>query len=301
MNNFNRKLPSISAMMALECVAHFGNVTRAAEELNTSQSAVSRHLRQLEADLGVALVARDGRGIVLTTVGQVYAQDVSKVLSKLRQAGNRAQTNNFEITIACTHEVSHLILMPRYGDLKKALGQQAHIRVVTCEYGALPAVIDAGADIVFEYRRSPPHRPSATITHEEIIPAAAPDFIERNRVELNKHPSQWGGITRLSLTKPNSGWASWPDWFEAQGTIPPQAPNQMFDNYVYALEAATRGEGLVLAWRGFVDHYLNSGQLVPLEFNRLKSGATLFAVSTASGSNKKLTKRCIKALSGNTQ
>lgn len=284
-------------MLALERVARLGNVTRAAEELNTSQSAISRHLRQLEADLGVAIVARNGRGIVLTAAGQAYAREVAEALAKLREAGARARADTFELTIACTHEVSHLILMPRYADLKKALGRAAHIRISTCEYQAIPAMIDAGADIVFEYRPVRPRQLATAIAAEAIVPVAAPEFLERHRARLEATPDAWQGIARLALTKANSGWATWEDWFQAQGVDAPRAPHHMFDNYVYALEAATRGDGLVLAWRGFADRYLQSGQLVPVRPDWHACGPTLYAVATPNGLAKDLVRTCLKALS----
>ena len=50
-------------------VAKLGHLTRAAEELHTSQSAVSAQIRQLEDRLGEALFAREGRRLVLTDSG----------------------------------------------------------------------------------------------------------------------------------------------------------------------------------------------------------------------------------------
>ncbi|EAP75634.1 transcriptional regulator, LysR family protein [Roseovarius nubinhibens ISM] len=297
MDKSGRNLPSISALAAFERVAQLGNVTRAAEELNTSQAAVSRHIRRLEADLGVALLGRSGRGISLTAAGAVYADEVAQVLARLRRAGETVSANRNELVIACTHEVSHLILMPRYGELRKALGPQAHIRVVTCEYPAIPAMIDAGADIVFHYSRRRPAGLAAQIAVEEILPAAAPDFIAEHGLVDHDDLSRWQHLPRLCLTKANSGWATWQDWFDARSLALPDAPEQQFDNYVYALEAATRGEGTVLAWRGFADGYLRTGQLVPLSAHWVKSGATLYAVASPNGREKKLTHKCIKTLS----
>lgn len=297
MNKSGLRLPSIRAMLALERVASLGNVTRAAEELNTSQTAVSRHLRQIEADLGVTLVTKSGRGIVLTSIGQSYAQEVSEALYKLRSAGDRASASRHGLTIACTHEVSHLLLLPRYHALKQALGRDAHIRIITCEYTAIPAIIDAGVDIVFEYHSSRPQHPSAAILAEEIVPAATPDFALNEENRLLQTPGNWHDIPRLSPTKENSGWSTWRDWFGSQGVNIPNAPEQMFDNYVYALEAATRGEGIVLAWRGFADRYLESGQLIPLRQTWLQCESTLYAMPTQNGVSKELVKKCIKFLS----
>lgn len=255
-------------------------------------------MRQLETDLGVALVTRSGREIILTSQGHTFAREISEVLVKLRQVCDRASANKHELTIACTHEVSHLVLMPRYAALKRALGRDTHIRIMTCEYRAIPDVIDAGADIVFEYRKTRPRTPCAAIAAEEILPVAAPDFLASHSDKLRQDPDLWQGIPRLSLTKENSGWATWKDWLALQGLGTPDAPEQMFDNHVYALEAATLGSGLVLAWRGFAERYLASGQLVPVRDIWLKSGPTLYAVATPNGQSKQLVRKCVKLLSG---
>jgi len=52
-------------------VAHEGRLTRAAERLNLSQSALSTQIRQLEAQLGHDLFERRGRTLVLTEAGRV--------------------------------------------------------------------------------------------------------------------------------------------------------------------------------------------------------------------------------------
>lgn len=296
MSSTPQRFPSIRALIALDHVARLGSVTRAADAMNTSQAAVSRHLRQIELELGTALVARSGRGIVLTTVGETYAREISEALSMLTRAGERVSSERNQLTIACTHEVSHLLLLPRYRAIKSALGREVHIRILTCEYTAVPAMIDAGADIVFEYSRSRPRQAAASIVSEEIVPAAAPAFIVSEKSRLGQSPATWRNIPRLSLTKANSGWATWEDWFAAEGVEVPDAPQFMFDNYIYALEAAARGEGIVLAWRGFSDHYIASGQLLPLRDRWLKCGSKLYAVLTPSGLSKQAANRCVRVL-----
>lgn len=60
-------------------VARTGHLTRAAQELHTSQSALSAQIRQLEDRLGEALFEREGRRLVLTETGQLvfaYAEDI---------------------------------------------------------------------------------------------------------------------------------------------------------------------------------------------------------------------------------
>ncbi len=61
-----RFLPSIPALRALEALDRLGSATAAADELNLSQSAVSRQLQALEEQLGVPVLVRRGRRLHLT-------------------------------------------------------------------------------------------------------------------------------------------------------------------------------------------------------------------------------------------
>lgn len=54
-----------------QMVAHEGNLTRAAEKLNVSQSALSTQIRQLEDRLGQPLFERRGRALHLTEAGRI--------------------------------------------------------------------------------------------------------------------------------------------------------------------------------------------------------------------------------------
>lgn len=67
-------------------VAQTGNLTRAAEQLHVSQSALSTQIRQLEAQLGQPLFERQSRGLVLTEAGliaQRYADNIHASGSEL--------------------------------------------------------------------------------------------------------------------------------------------------------------------------------------------------------------------------
>ncbi|MCF5398178.1 LysR family transcriptional regulator, partial [Pseudomonas syringae] len=65
--NTRRLTPSMSLLLAFEAAARHGSFTKAADELALTQSAVSRQVQALEAQLEVELFKRDGRRIELTT------------------------------------------------------------------------------------------------------------------------------------------------------------------------------------------------------------------------------------------
>ena len=61
-----RDLPSLNALRAFEAAARLESVSQAAGELHVTHGAVSRQIRQLEDELGIALFSKAGRGISLT-------------------------------------------------------------------------------------------------------------------------------------------------------------------------------------------------------------------------------------------
>lgn len=283
-------------LVAFEAVARLGGVGLAADELNTSQSAVSRHLKALEEDLDVRLFERSGRGIALSSAGRTYHEVVSSVLERLASAHQALRGSTPSLTIACTHEVSHLLIMPEFRTLRRAIGSETNIRILTSEYDALPAMIHQGVDIVFRYADTKPDAMCVPVVTESVFPIASPSFAAEHADILRRDPSDWNGVPRLSLTKNNFGWATWDTWFgAAAGTVPP-APTEAFDNYVYLLESAAAGGGLALGWAGFVDRYMANGALVAVSPTVVTRPTRLYAVRTAKGIQNRRAAACLDFL-----
>lgn len=74
-------------------IAQAGSLSRAAERLETSQSVLSRDLRELEEEMGVSLFTRHPRGVELTSAGMALkgqAQVILGLLGNLRDEVNSA-------------------------------------------------------------------------------------------------------------------------------------------------------------------------------------------------------------------
>lgn len=82
-------------------VAEELHFARAAERLHIEQSPLSRAIKELESDLGVQLFERTTRNTRLTWAGQVFLEDVRRVLAALDQArvNVRAAANGYHGTL----------------------------------------------------------------------------------------------------------------------------------------------------------------------------------------------------------
>lgn len=101
-------LPPLQNLIAFEAAVRHGSFTRAATELNLTQSAISRQVAQLEEFLGRALFRREHKRIHLTVAGQIYAEQIQRMLILCAEATAQVITHSGEqqLTLACSSGVA---------------------------------------------------------------------------------------------------------------------------------------------------------------------------------------------------
>lgn len=77
-------MPSLNALWTFDSVARHGNMTRAAAELNVTQTAVSHQIRRLEEELGYPLFRRVGNRSEVTEQGAAWAEQLTPLFARLR-------------------------------------------------------------------------------------------------------------------------------------------------------------------------------------------------------------------------
>ena len=101
----------IAPLRSLVAVADCGGFHRAAAVQQLSQSAVSQHLRRIEAVVGQALVERSGRGIVFTEVGQKVLRHARTILAAHDAAlDDLGATERALLTIGATEHGADVML-----------------------------------------------------------------------------------------------------------------------------------------------------------------------------------------------
>ena len=71
------------ALQAFEAAARHLNFTRAAVELNLTQTAISHQIRNLEETLDIQLFSRDGGRLRLTAAGEQYVASARLVIAEI--------------------------------------------------------------------------------------------------------------------------------------------------------------------------------------------------------------------------
>ncbi len=290
------RIPSANALIAFESAARHGNFTLAARELRTSQSAVSRQIATLETWLSARLFERSRAGAILTEAGERFRDGVAAGLAAIRRgAAEAADLSNAEqVVIACSHEASHFFIMPRYDALRRALGEDVRIRVLTYHHHVRSLPADPSADILMTWDAAGAAPQDRALAHREAVrPVCSPAYAATHAQTLAGPVAGWSGLTFLDLLRPSEGWASWEDWFAVAGR-PDGAPRRLgFDSYTYVLEAAAAGHGIALGWRHFIERPLEAGALVALGDGFVEFDSAYYGVLTEKGRRKPLARRCL--------
>lgn len=296
--NYRRDIPSLSALAAFECAARHCSFTIAAKELSTSQPAVSRHIDNLESHLNCILFERSNNRLKLTKAGQRFYQAVIAGFEEIRNAVVELSAANPVpvFRIACTYDVAHCWLLPRFAALREAL-DDVDVQVVTSE--GLPDFDDVNIGMFIVGGHSPrSHLRQERLLEEEVFPVCSPDFAARHAACLQSGDMQaLQDLPLLHLNKENLGWATWSSWFGADGQESQMAlPRATYYNYAFLLEAAIAGEGLALGWTGFVEEPLRTGRLVMAHKSKVKTGFGFYAIAKTNRPDQTIIDKAIASL-----
>lgn len=108
----------IRQLITFQTVASTLNFTRAAEVLNYVPSNVTMQIQALEEELGVRLIDRLGKQIILTEIGERFLIHTKKVLNDLEEAKLAVKESN-EITGTITFSANEIVLTYRLPALLK--------------------------------------------------------------------------------------------------------------------------------------------------------------------------------------
>ena len=252
-----RHLPALSGLLALEAVERLGTTTAAARELNLTPGAISRALREVEAQLGVPLLIRDRQRLRPTPAARDYVAQARRALDLLGQAGQRLRAGGGGAVLS-------LAILPAFGMHWLA----PRLRSFRLRHPGISLTLSTrlrpfdlageGVDAAIHYGRADwPDADHLLLMEDEVQAVAAPGL-------LPAPPDAVAGLLDWPLLQIESRMGDWGRWFAEQG-LPGQRPEGMvFDQFATMQQAAIHGLGVALLPRFLIAEDLAAGRLVPV-------------------------------------
>src|SRR5262245_11033832 len=250
-----RLLPSLNALRAFDAAARHNSFTGAAAELRVSHAAISRHVRQLEARLGVALFRKLGRGVTLTDDGGAYLEQVAKAFDIIGEATASVAKTPASLAVSVSAEPIFAArwLVPRLVGFQREHGD------IEVFIDATPAVANLErdeADIAIRYGRGGwSGLKQDLITGAQLFAVGSPRLLGRRRA-----PPTPVELASLPLLHEDRG-DMWRRWFIAAGApkVAPTAGAHM--SYTLTIDAAIAGQGVALVHEAMVQDELANRRL----------------------------------------
>jgi len=268
------QVPSTGELVAFVSAAQHGSFTRAANELNLTQGAVSRQIRQLEQQLGVTLFERVRQRIILTDVGKLYLDRVQKALDELAAATRQVVTfgdGNSIINLAVLPAFGARWLIPRLPDFQEKYPDiVVHLttrkRPVDFAVEPFDAAISHGSPI----------RPGTVAHHlmdDDMLPVCSPRLRDREPIHV---PADLASFPLLHQTSRPTRWAEW--MVQAGADVKGPLPGPIYENSAMIARAAVAGLGIALLPRFLVEEELATQRLVVLFDTFLHAKASYFLI-----------------------
>lgn len=256
------KLPSVIGLRAFEATARHLSFTRAAIELNLTQSAVSHQIRTLEELIGFPLFERMGNEIRLTERGNEYLVSARSIIIDLQVATDRARGRgeDNELTIGCLGTFALKCFFPH---LKDFTAHYPHIRLrVRTIVPSHPTRPD-DYDISIQYGQETdwPDFDVRRISTEEIFPVCSPKLCQgRNGLRV---PRDLENTTIVRTTSPFILRDDWPLWLRKAGIAEMRFSSEIVCDLLYpSFQAAIEGLGVALGRSAVVKNDIAAGRLV---------------------------------------
>jgi LysR family glycine cleavage system transcriptional activator len=251
------RLPSTTALACFEAAARLGSFTRAGQELQLTQAAVSRQVIGLESRLDVPLLERQPGTLVLTEAGRAFLEDVRPSLERIERACVTARAlkgRGGRLRLSVASSLGNYWLIPR---LPAFTRQHPEITLdIATRVGAADF---AGGRLDASLEFSDGQRIDAVSTFVmalELRPLASPAWVKRHGARLTVHTPASALIHQSTVPE------AWPGWLSSAGLrLNPGPAGPRHDQLSMALHAALAGLGVALLPGFMSDDAVAAGQL----------------------------------------
>jgi LysR family glycine cleavage system transcriptional activator len=275
----NRKLPALGSLRAFETLARCGTLSKAAEELCVTPSAIGHQVRALEEWLGTKLFSQNGRQRTLTSDGTRLADDLRQAFDHMERACRSvAQPDSQELHVNVTPTFAIRWLVPRLGRFH-ARHPDIAVHIAT---SAKP--IDLTRENLHAALRfgNPPWHGLVheLVFMEDVFPVCHPRLL-KGRKRLAK-PEDLRHHTLLHSLYRRDDWARWLETAGVAPTVVDPSQGLTFDLTTMAIDTAENGLGVAISREAQISDALESGRLVaPFRRDLLRGEGCYFLAKPA--------------------
>jgi LysR family transcriptional regulator, glycine cleavage system transcriptional activator len=252
------RLPPLSALRVFEAAARHASFSAAAAELHVTAGAVSRQIGALERHLGVSLFHREPRGNRLTAAGVQLAERVREAFGLLRDAVRTLGSDLAQrVVVTVLPSFAARWLLPR---LPAFTARHPGIEIDLQPSREIVALDRGGIDLAVRYGRGRwPGVEALRLFEETLLPVCTPALARQHR------PRCLPDLLGMPLIHDSD--FPWSLLFEHHRVaLPRRLPGIRVDDSSLALQAAERGQGVMLGRSLLVADAIADGRLVaPLD------------------------------------
>jgi DNA-binding transcriptional LysR family regulator len=246
--------PSPRALTALSLFAMLGTLTEAAEQLGVTRSALSHRLAELEKQLGVTLVRKAGRRIVLTEDGERLLAGMGDALERIEAAVEPFRRDRGQIRLSTVATFASHWLIPRIAEFQT---RHPQIEVVI---STTTRSVDLGAedmDCAIRHGHGAWKGLAATLLfNETLMPVAAPELAARFA------PGTRQSWHNAPLIRARSRFADWSGWRKRDPGLATRRIKWLtVETRAQALDAALAGAGVALTDMAYLPAAVAAGRL----------------------------------------
>ncbi|MBO9654204.1 MAG: LysR family transcriptional regulator [Agrobacterium tumefaciens] len=246
-------LPPLATLRAFEAAARRTSFSLAAQELGMTATAVSQHVRNLEAWLGVPLFERHARGVALTPAGKEFGGTVSASLRQIASGAERIRKGRERKTVrlASLPSVVTYFLTPR---LPRFRSLHPNIQVSISYSGAHQV---KPSDLTIRHGVAS-GKNAVALFSAETRPTCAPGYA----AEFGPF-DEVASLLQAELLHDDTE-AAWRDWFAAEGLSLPDGAGPVFADFNLLVTALKAGQGIGLCPTALLRDEIANGQLTVL-------------------------------------
>lgn len=254
-----RELPPLKALLSFAAVADTLNVSKAAEKLCVTQSAVSQQLKVLEDYLDIKLLQRKGKHIALTSEGKQYADKITLAFAAITQATTnlRSETINAHVITVNMHTTfATRWLIPRLIDFQTNYPEyELRISTPIKRPNILTDEIDA---TIYLGENEWPELSVDFLFRDQLLPVCSPSLLKSRKIAR----LDLANFTLLHVAAEVRK-TDWPIWLKAANR---PALNHYrvikFPTLDQALEAAAAGLGIAMGSASLIASEIKKGNLI---------------------------------------